>query len=288
MGGRSVSIIIGEISYTNILPFFYYLDRQKLKEQNCSFVPQVPAQLNQGMSAGKIDVGGISSFAYAENSENFTLLPNLSVTSFGPVGSIFLFSKKPLEQLDGAKVALTNSSATSVHLLKIILERFYSLSVSYTMMRPDLKLMLEEHDACLLIGDDAISAKCEFGSLYKWYDLGELWFKQTGLPMTFAVFAVRNEALHEHPSLVGYVYRSFLESKKESEQVQYQPMIADIVKTHGGEKAFWDEYFYNLCNDFGLKEQQGLAYFFDLLYEMGYLTNQVKRLNIWDAVRTIE
>ncbi|GAE34550.1 menaquinone biosynthesis protein [Halalkalibacter akibai] len=260
-----MSIIIGEISYTNILPFFYYLDREKLSEQNCSFVPQVPAQLNQGMSTGKIDIGGISSFAYAENAENFTLLPNLSVTSYGAVNSIFLFSKTPLKELDGKKIALTTSSATSVHLLKVIVEYFHSLTVSYTMMKPDLNEMLREHDACLLIGDDAIRAKREQGHQYHCYDLGELWYQHTGLPMTFAVFAVRNATLRDHPSLVGLVYRSFVDSKLKSEAIHYQPMISDIVKTHGGEKAFWDSYFENLCNDFGHREQKGLSYFFELL-----------------------
>ncbi|MFC0559878.1 menaquinone biosynthetic enzyme MqnA/MqnD family protein [Halalkalibacter alkalisediminis] len=283
-----MSVIIGEISYTNILPFFYYLDRDKLQRQQCSFVPQVPAQLNQAMAAGKIDVGGISSFAYAENSTHFTLLPNLSVTSYGPVGSIFLFSKKPLQQLGGAKIALTSSSATSVNLLKVVLEHFYSLEVSYTTMTPDLKKMLVEHDACLLIGDDAILAKHEVGKSYYCYDLGDIWYKHTGLPMTFAVFAVRNETLNEHPSLIGAVYRSFLESKKMSETNQYELMIDDILKTHGGEKKFWDMYFQNLCNDFGEQEQKGLDYFYELLFQMGYLPNQVKTLNIWDAARIVE
>ncbi|WP_227936187.1 menaquinone biosynthetic enzyme MqnA/MqnD family protein [Alkalihalobacillus deserti] len=283
-----MSVIIGEISYTNILPFFYYLDREKLKEQNCSFVPQVPAQLNQAMSAGEIDVGGISSFAYADNADRFTLMPNLSVTSYGPVGSIFLFSKKPLQQLGEANIALTSSSASSVHLLKIILEHFYSLKLSYTTMRPHLKTMLVEHDACLLIGDDAIVAKREVGGSYHCYDLGDLWFEHTGLPMTFAVFAVRNETLSEHTSLLGAVYRSFLESKRMSETNQYQLMIDDILKTHGGEKAFWVKYFHNLCNDFGEQEQKGLSYYFELLYQMGYLSNQVKTLNIWDPARVVK
>ncbi|WP_332693348.1 menaquinone biosynthesis protein [Halalkalibacter lacteus] len=278
-----MSVVIGEISYTNILPFFYHLDRDMLKRRNCRFVPQVPAQLNQEMAAGRIDVGGISSFAYAENANAFTLLPNLSVTSYGAVGSIFLFSKVPLHDLGGKKIALTLSSASSVHLLKIILEHFYSLSAFYTMMKPDLKNMLQEHDACLLIGDDAIIAKHENGDSLFHYDLGELWYDQTGLPMTFAVFAVRNETLREHPSLVGSIYRAFLESKLQSESENYQPMIADIIKMHGGDKSFWNHYFQKLCNDFGRQEQQGLSYFFEILYKMNYIAQPIKTLNIWNA-----
>ncbi|MFC0470291.1 menaquinone biosynthesis protein [Halalkalibacter kiskunsagensis] len=283
-----MSVVIGEISYTNILPFFYHLDRDALKKRNCQFIPQVPAQLNQEMASGRIDIGGISSFAYAENANAFTLMPNLSVTSYGAVGSIYLFSKVPLQELDGKKVALTLSSASSVHLLKIILEHFYSLSISYTMMKPDIGTMLLEHDACLLIGDDAIVAKRENSdSLYN-YDLGDIWYDQTGLPMTFAVFAVRNETLRDHTSLVGYIYRSFLESKLRSESENYQPMIADIVKTYGGNKSFWDKYFLKLCNDFGPQEQRGLSYFFEVLYKMNYIAEPIKTLNIWNTDVTIK
>ncbi|MCL7745907.1 menaquinone biosynthesis protein [Halalkalibacter alkaliphilus] len=279
-----MSVVIGEISYTNILPFFYHLDKKMLTEYNCQFVPQVPAQLNNEMSKGRIDIGGISSYAYAENASRYTLLPNLSVTSYGAVNSIFLFSKVPLQELNGKKVALTWSSASSVHLLKIILEHFHSLQISYTTMNPNVTSMLKDHDACLLIGDDAIVARRKYATSLYHYDLGELWYEKTGLPMTFAVFAVRNEALRNHPSLVGLIYRSFLQSKLESESKNYQPMIASILKTHGGEKAFWDHYFQKLCNDFGPEEQKGLSYYFDLLYQLNYLSQPVKVLRIWDEV----
>ncbi|ARK30305.1 menaquinone biosynthetic enzyme MqnA/MqnD family protein [Halalkalibacter krulwichiae] len=283
-----MSVVVGEISYTNILPFFYYLDREELHKRHCTFIPQVPAQLNKGMSEGVIDIGGISSFAYATNANSYSLLPNLSVTSYGAVNSIFLISKKPLMELNGSKIALTSSSATSVHLLKIILEHFHSFTIECKMMKPNLAMMLQDYDACLLIGDDAIVAKREVGHLYHFYDLGELWYKQTGYSMTFAVFAVRNETLQKHSSIVGYVYRSFLESKRKSEIDQYEQMIDDIVLTHGGERLFWNTYFQNLCNDFGEREQEGLIYYYQLLYKLGYLPSPVTSLNIWDVTRTLE
>ncbi|TWI58853.1 menaquinone biosynthesis protein [Halalkalibacter nanhaiisediminis] len=279
-----MSLVIGEISYTNILPFFYHLDRDALKEKQCHFVPQVPSQLNEGMAAGRIDIGGISSFAYAANASAYTLLPNLSVTSYGKVNSIFLFSKVPMQEINGKNIALTSSSASSVHLLKIILQHFYSFENKYTTMEPDLLAMLQANDACMLIGDDAIRSKRELPDGMYAYDLGQLWYEQTGLPMTYAVFAVRNQAIAEQTELVGTVYHSFLKSKQLSESREYQPMVADIVKTHGGEKLFWDEYFNQLCNDFGAAEQKGLLYFYSLAYKMGFLPESITELNVWDSV----
>ncbi len=236
------------------------------------------------MAAGRIDIGGISSFAYAANADAYTLLPNLSVTSYGNVNSIFLFSKVPLQEIDGKKIALTSSSASSVHLLKIILQYFHSVENTYTTMKPNFHEMLLEHDACLLIGDDAIAAKRELPSSMYCYDLGQLWYEQTGLPMTYAVFAVRNETITKQANLVATVYHSFLKSKQMSEVRNYQPMITDIIKTYGGEKPFWDQYFQQLCNDFGANEQKGLLYFYSLAYKMGFISKPVQVLNIWDSV----
>ncbi|WP_088102212.1 menaquinone biosynthetic enzyme MqnA/MqnD family protein [Halalkalibacter urbisdiaboli] len=277
--------VIGEISYTNILPFFFYLDRARLMKHSCRFVPQVPSQLNEAMAVGKVDVGGISSFAYAQQPAAYTLLPDLSVSSYGKVGSIFLFSRVPLEELNEKRIALTSSSATSVHLLKVILEYFYKLENTYTTMTPHLDKMLVEHDACLLIGDDAIRATWNKGSHLYQYDLGELWYKHTGFPMVYAVFAVRNQLVFQDADIVGELYRSFLASKNKSIQLRHEPMIQQIMSTIGGDKSFWDTYFAGLCYDFSEKEQQGLLYYYKLVYECGFLEKPVETIHVWGSVR---
>ncbi|WP_062046791.1 menaquinone biosynthesis protein [Bacillus sp. JCM 19034] len=279
-----MSLTIGEISYTNILPFFYYLNRDQLKKDDVRFVPQVPSQLNQAMAKGLVDIGGISSFAYAKNDHAFTLLPNLSVTTYGKVQSIFMFSKYRIDQLDGKRVALTSSSETSIHLLKIIIEYFYQKDVSYEIVEPHFERMLNEFDACLLIGDDAIIANRQKQNGLYVYDLGEIWYKETGLPMTFAVFAVRNECIKQQPSKVLKIYEALVESKKRSELHHYQPMIKDILLTHGGIKDFWESYFEQLCNDFGKQEQKGLLYYFELLFKLGYLHKPIDHLHVWNPV----
>lgn len=58
-------ITVGEILYTNVHPFFYHLNREKLEHQ-VSFIPSIPAKLNDAMAKGEIDVGAISSFSYAK------------------------------------------------------------------------------------------------------------------------------------------------------------------------------------------------------------------------------
>ncbi len=88
--------------------------------------------------------------------------------------SILLISKIPIEQLDGKTVALTNTSATSQVLTRIILEEKYGLHPSYFECPPDLGQMFREAESALLIGDDALRA-LQTPSGYHLYDLGEEW-----------------------------------------------------------------------------------------------------------------
>jgi chorismate dehydratase len=278
-----MSLVVGEISYTNMLPLYYYLDRDYLNRLGCMFIPQIPSQLNEAMSKGMIDVGGISSFSYGEHVDQYTILPNLSVSSPKSVGSIFLFSKVPITQLDGKKVALTSSSATSVNLLKIILQSFYQVDVSYTTMKPNFTEMLKDHEACLLIGDDAILSLWGLPPEIHRYDLGQIWYEHTRLPMTFAVLAVRNEILKLENDRISILFDGFMRSKKKSLENNYQEMISSIRKDLNGSKSFWDNYFNGLNYDLTERHIEGLYLFYDKASELGLL-KKVNTISLWSAL----
>ncbi|MBU9723952.1 MULTISPECIES: menaquinone biosynthesis protein [Bacillaceae] len=277
-----MSLVIGEISYTNILPIFYYINRDKLVEQGCEFVPKVPAKLNAGMADGTVHLGGISSFAYGEHSDEYLLLPDLSVSSPKEVGSIFLFSKVPITQLDGKSIGLTSTSATSVNLLKVILNKFYEIDVSYETMAPDFQEMLSRHDACLLIGDDAIVNSWHLPMNIHQYDLGALWNYFTGFPMTYAVFAVSENAWKREDALLGDVYEQFQTSKQLCINNQFTDMIKSIKTQMGGTQTFWEQYFHGLNYDLSDRHLEGLYHYFDHAYDLNLLSKKVDKISLWN------
>ncbi len=265
-------IRIGEISYSNVWPVSYFFDPTGL---NVELIPQVPSLLNRGMKKGEIDLGPISSFAYGEAYPNYLLLPHLSVSATGAVGSIFLFTKgKSLSELDGAKIALTNTSATSVHLLRILLERFERVRPLYITMAPDLKQMLRRADAAMVIGDDAIRASWSDQG-YRAFDLGEEWYLRTGLSMTFAVWAIRKEIVEYRWSEIEKIYDRFIESKEKSRQ-NLLPVIQHAMNKLGGTEAFWQKYFWGLSHDLGEKEIAGLQTYYRYAAELGFLKEGIK------------
>lgn len=184
------------------------------------------------MSRGEIQIGALSSFAYAEAADKLLLLPDLSVSADGPVKSILLFSRQPLHELTNATIAMTNTSATSVNLLKILMA-LNGGSHTYMTTEPVLEDMLEVADAALLIGDNAIRASWDSKDYYV-TDLGQWWKELTGCSMTFAVWAVNREAVERNAEGMAEIAAMFEDSKQRSLQ-DLSPIIAEAVDRIGGQ-----------------------------------------------------
>jgi chorismate dehydratase len=273
MGGFQLRPIrIGRIAFTNILPIYHFFETEGLKVE---MVPQVPSQLNRGMAAGEIDMGPISSFAYGENHHRYTLLPNLSISSKGPVRSIFLFTRQAaLSDLRSARIAVTNTSATSVALLKILLQYFEGGNPEYITMPPSLEEMMEQGDAALLIGDDAVRGAWENPG-YRVLDLGEEWYKRTGLDMTFAVWAVRDELIDTRRDELSAIASRLMESKEKG-LGDLRPVVEEAQKRLGGDPGFWFQYYTGLCYDLGERQLEGLKAYYRYAGELGLLPKDVQ------------
>ncbi len=270
-------IQIGKIEYTNDWPIYQHFDPQELS-QPAVIHSDLPANLNRALLEDRLYITPVSSFAYATRSEDFWLLPGLSVSAKNAVGSILLFSRKPIAELGDGTIALTNTSATSVNLLKIILQKRYGFKPEYVSMNPNLGEMMERCDAALLIGDHAIEA-ARNDSGYIVTDLGQAWKEWTGYGMTFAVFAVNRQFATVYPELVSEVAEQLRASKVRSLN-DLTPVIADAQHKMGGDSAYWEHYFRQLWYDFGEQEQQGLGLYFQYAHELGLLDHKV-HMQLW-------
>ncbi len=128
--GFNRPITIGRIDYANVWPIFHYAE-QWLPKDRFVIDRRVPSELNRALRKGEVDITSLSSYAFAENAEDYILLPNLSVSAKARVNSILLITRKPLEAVMNGTIALTSTSATSVNLLKIIMSLYYKATPSY-------------------------------------------------------------------------------------------------------------------------------------------------------------
>lgn len=270
---------IGRNVFTNMWPVFHFLP--DFLGTEAAMVSRVPTGINRAMAEGSIHIAAISSFAYAEHADQYDLLPGLSVSCYGAVNSILLYHRKPLHELRSARVALPTTSATSVNLLKIILQKFYDCRPEYFYAAPDLDEMIKEADAALLIGDDAIRASWREPPGLFVTDLGWLWLKHTGEWMTYAVWAVRRDTAAERPEQVRAVYEAFLASKRKGYR-NMDRIVGAAVREIGGTPDFWSMYFSRLSHDFDEPQQSGLSLFFRYARELGLLDRQIS-LRFWET-----
>jgi len=270
-------IRIGQINFANAWPIFYNFPHDQFKGE-LEFISQVPTSLNQALARNEIDIAAISSFAYGEDFSKYVLFPDLSVSAFGAVQSLFLFHQQPIAELGQGTIALPTTSATSVNLLKILLTKFSGVRPRYEYAAPVLNDMMKHAEAALLIGDDAIKAQWT-NQAYKVADLGEMWRRATGKWMSFAVIAVRKQVVQEQPELVARIYQAFLYSKQQS-LLNLRPLVQEAQLTIGGNEAYWQRYFTQLKYNFGPEQWEGLQLYYDYAYELGLLKQKVP-LQIW-------
>jgi chorismate dehydratase len=204
---------VGHIQFLNCLPLYWGLMRSGalIDVELCK---DSPDQLNAALINGDLDIGPISLVEYLRHADDLLLLPDLAVGSDGPVLSVNIVSTKPLAELDGARVALGSTSRTGVLLAQLVLEERYGVKPEFFRCPPDLTEMLLEADAAVLIGDVALRALFDAPKRgLSVTDLGQAWREWTGLPMVFAVWAVRREFAMAHPGIVKEVHEAFLRSR---------------------------------------------------------------------------
>lgn len=185
--------ILGNINFINCLPLHYGLAQGGFGK-NVQIHSAVPAELNRLVINGELDVSPVSSIVYAQNSDKLLLLPDVSISAEGALESIVLVSKYPIEQLGQARIALTAKSATSHGLLKVILHHAYQATPEYFISALSLyEGVLDDAQAVLFIGDDALRAYHHQQEGYYYYDLGNEWRKMTGLSMVYAVWVINRQ-----------------------------------------------------------------------------------------------
>jgi chorismate dehydratase len=211
---------VGRIPYINCYPVYGAIER-KIVSLAARWVDGTPTALNRRMAAGALDVSVVSAVEYARAPEQYLLLPDLAISCDGPVRSVMLFSHRPAQELDAARVLVSRSSMTSVALLQLLFEGLWKCAPTFVPADAELRDVRrfgdEPHDARLVIGDAALmlgSARSRgdgvegvVGPRYNHaYDLGEAWKQWTGLPFVFAVWVAQratppDEALRVHAAL---------------------------------------------------------------------------------------
>ncbi|MEW2296417.1 menaquinone biosynthesis protein [Streptomyces sp. NPDC006743] len=206
---------VGHISFLNCRPLLWGLRRSRLLPE-VDLVSLTPEAAGDRLVAGGLDLGPVSLAAYLRHTEDLLLLPGPAIAADGPVMSCNIVSRRPLETIPAPLVGLTSASRTTVLLARFLLEERFGLTPRYFTGPPDTAELLRRGDAAVVIGDPALRVHFHGvpgGEPATVYDTAALWTQWTGLPMVFAVWAVRREYAEQHPDTVAAVHRALLAAR---------------------------------------------------------------------------
>ncbi len=180
---------IAASSYLNTAPLiwsFLYGSKQGAVEL---FTHKSPSRCAEMLRNGEVDAALVPVIEY-QRLTDIAIVPDVCVGSRAAVRSVVIISKQNnLKKIK--RVALDDSSRTSVTLVKIIFREFLGFEPEWQVAPPDLRTMLEHNDAALIIGDPAMKVPRD---KFRVFDLATLWHDFTGLGFVFAMWMARRSA----------------------------------------------------------------------------------------------
>jgi len=178
--------VVGKIPYLNSVPFYENIERRQFK-----ILPVTPRRMGVLSASGMLDAGLFSLVNYLQQQERLEML-EYCIATRDQVKSVLLFSNHGWHDLEGKTIGIIDDTATSVMLLKILLQKRYGVRTVFKRMNSGVN-DYSEFDAVLLIGDEALrSRKNGLAGFEIVYDLATEWYQWKKLPFVFAVWAVQS------------------------------------------------------------------------------------------------
>lgn len=180
---------IAASSYLNTAPLIWSFIHGSQREAVELFTDTAPARCAEMLSHGEVDAALVPVIEYLRIPD-IAIVPGVCVGSKSAVRSVVIATR--MNNLKKVKsVALDNSSRTSVALVKIIFREFLGFEPEWKTAAPDLKSMLQQADAALIIGDPAMNIPRD---QFRVFDLATMWHEFTGYGFVFAMWMAQANA----------------------------------------------------------------------------------------------
>jgi chorismate dehydratase len=164
-------------------PFYFDMVRRGIE-----LYEMPPSGVLSAAENGAIDAGPVPLVDCFRLEDRFQPMAGFCVACLKQAGSTFLYSSKPIDQLHGAHIGITDEASTAPQLLHVLLRLKYQV-------QPAAFVPLHTaHDAFLLIGNRGLRQRKGARGFPYLYDLGEEWHAWTDLPFVFSRWMVRKDA----------------------------------------------------------------------------------------------
>lgn len=228
-----------------------------------------PAVLSQQLAEGELDLALVSSFEFLRN-PIYQIVDHVAIGAAGAVYSVFVACQGDPGAL--RSIAVDPASLTSVNLLRILLARKGLASVELVPPPGDGSTLPSPGRGRLLIGDQALAFREEKPKRVSFWDLGEEWTSQTGLPFIFALWLIRPEV-----SNAAEVAEELRELRDRNAGRLGEIALGQTILSAG----LCEKYLaHHLRYSFGPREKEGLRAFEEASVALGLLAKETRRLRL--------
>ncbi len=177
-----MAVRVARVPYLHAEPFYFDMARRGIE-----LYEMLPSAIAAAAESGEIDAGPVPLVDCFRLEGRFQPVAGFCIASLRKAGSVFLYSTKPVEELNGAHIGITDEASTAPQLLQVLLRLKYQV-------QPEAYVPFQAaRDAFLLIGNQGLRQRMGAPGFPYTYDLGAEWHAWTALPFVFARWMVRKD-----------------------------------------------------------------------------------------------
>ncbi|HYG09173.1 MAG TPA: menaquinone biosynthesis protein [Pyrinomonadaceae bacterium] len=243
-------------SYLNSAPLIWSFARGERAREVSLLTDTAPSRCGDMLARGLVEAALVPVIEYQRLPE-VAVVPGVCVGARRAVRSVVLVTGCD-DLRDVRTLALDESSRTSAALVQIIFREFVGGDIQTAPALPDVRAMLAEHDAALVIGDPAMTFARDN---LRVYDLAVLWREFTGLGFVFAMWMA-------HESAAEAVRRVDFAGARDEGLARLEEIVAEYERELNLPRAELRAYLTeNICFDLNEEMRAGLELFFRLAHK---------------------
>jgi chorismate dehydratase len=270
---RKIVPRVAASSYLNSAPLIWSYTRGTRRRAVELLTDTAPARCADMLARGEVAAALVPVVEYQRLTE-VAIVPDVCVGARRAVRSVVLATRCD-DLRDVRRVALDESSRTSAALVRIIFREFVGHDIETASRQPDVRAMLAEADAALVIGDPAMTFPRED---LRVHDLATLWREHTGLGFVFAMWMA-------HESAADAVRAADFAGARDEGLAHLEEIVEDYERQLSLPRAELRDYLTrNVCFELNEEMRAGLELYFALAHKHG-LVERVRPLRLFDAPR---
>ena len=177
-----MALKVARVPHLNAEAFYVDMVRRGLELQEI-----LPGGVAGAIRRGEVDAGPVPLVDAFQLEEECKPVSGFCISTTEKARSVLFYSKQPVEDLGGARIAVPEDSGASFSLLQVLLTLKFGV-------QPEAYVSpAEPHDAFLVTDDQALRRRLGARGFPNRYDLGEEWYRWTGLPFVFSRWLTRKD-----------------------------------------------------------------------------------------------